>query len=35
MYLEEDLFPRSKDFDVLGYWRINHLKWPRLAAIGS
>ncbi|XP_010256082.1 PREDICTED: zinc finger BED domain-containing protein RICESLEEPER 2-like isoform X2 [Nelumbo nucifera] len=33
VYLEENLFPRSKDFDILGYWKLYHLKRPKLSAM--
>lgn len=30
-YLEESLLPRSQDFDVLGWWKLNKLKYPMLS----
>ncbi|KAI4356677.1 hypothetical protein L6164_000682 [Bauhinia variegata] len=30
-YLEESLLPRSADFDVLGWWKLNKLKYPTLS----
>ncbi|XP_061350757.1 zinc finger BED domain-containing protein DAYSLEEPER-like isoform X2 [Gastrolobium bilobum] len=30
-YLEESLLPRVPDFDVLGWWRLNKLKYPTLS----
>jgi len=30
-YLEESLLPRVQDFDVLGWWKLNHLKYPTLS----
>lgn len=34
-YLEESLMPRSQDFDVLGWWRINRSKYPTLSKMAS
>ncbi|KAI4344171.1 hypothetical protein L6164_011431 [Bauhinia variegata] len=30
-YLEESVLPRSADFDVLGWWKLNKLKYPTLS----
>ncbi|WCJ29292.1 Zinc finger BED domain-containing protein RICESLEEPER 2 [Euphorbia peplus] len=30
-YMEESLLPRSHDFDVLGWWKLNKLKYPTLS----
>ncbi|OMO81224.1 putative Zinc finger, BED-type [Corchorus capsularis] len=30
-YLEESLLPRSQDFDVLGWWKLNKMKYPTLS----
>ncbi|XP_065849654.1 zinc finger BED domain-containing protein DAYSLEEPER [Euphorbia lathyris] len=30
-YLEESLLPRLHDFDVLGWWKLNKLKFPTLS----
>ncbi|GAB4832825.1 hypothetical protein Ancab_040288 [Ancistrocladus abbreviatus] len=30
-YLEESLLPRVQDFDVLGWWKLNKLKYPTLS----
>ncbi|XP_027330424.1 zinc finger BED domain-containing protein DAYSLEEPER-like isoform X2 [Abrus precatorius] len=30
-YLEESLLPRVPDFDVLGWWKLNKLKYPTLS----
>ncbi|KAL5786380.1 hypothetical protein ACOSQ2_008772 [Xanthoceras sorbifolium] len=30
-YLEESLLPRVHDFDVLGWWKLNKLKYPTLS----
>ncbi|XP_047308916.1 zinc finger BED domain-containing protein DAYSLEEPER-like [Impatiens glandulifera] len=30
-YLEESLLPRVHDFDVLGWWKINKMKYPTLS----
>ncbi|KAJ7956735.1 zinc finger BED domain-containing protein DAYSLEEPER-like [Quillaja saponaria] len=30
-YLDESLLPRVADFDVLGWWKINKLKYPTLS----
>ncbi|KAK7327721.1 hypothetical protein VNO77_21809 [Canavalia gladiata] len=30
-YLEESLLPRVADFDVLGWWKLNKLKYPTLS----
>ncbi|KAM3380640.1 zinc finger BED domain-containing protein DAYSLEEPER [Capsicum galapagoense] len=34
-YLEEPLMPRSQDFDVLGWWRINRCQYPTLSKMAS
>lgn len=33
MYFEEDILPRMEDFDILGWWRNNGLKYPTLQLI--
>ena len=30
-YLEESLLPRVQDFDVLGWWKLNKMKYPTLS----
>ncbi|XP_058756639.1 zinc finger BED domain-containing protein DAYSLEEPER-like [Vicia villosa] len=30
-YMEESLLPRVPDFDVLGWWKLNKLKYPTLS----
>ncbi|KAL9223973.1 hypothetical protein vseg_000052 [Gypsophila vaccaria] len=30
-YLEESLLPRVQDFDVLGWWKLNKIKYPTLS----
>ncbi|KNA18748.1 hypothetical protein SOVF_067810 [Spinacia oleracea] len=30
-YLEESLLPRIQDFDVLGWWKLNKIKYPTLS----
>ncbi|EOY31154.1 BED zinc finger,hAT family dimerization domain isoform 2 [Theobroma cacao] len=30
-YLEESLLPRVQEFDVLGWWKLNKLKYPTLS----
>ncbi|KAI9117519.1 hypothetical protein K1719_011685 [Acacia pycnantha] len=30
-YLEESLLPRVPDFDVLGWWKLNRVKYPTLS----
>nr|DAD45713.1 TPA_asm: hypothetical protein HUJ06_003943 [Nelumbo nucifera] len=32
-HVEESLFHRSEEFDILGYWKIHHNKRPRLVAM--
>ena len=32
-YLEEEVLPRSSDFDILMWWKLNELKYPTLQAI--
>ena len=34
-YLEEDVLPRSTNFNVLWWWRSNGLKYPTLQAIAK
>lgn len=34
-YLEESLLPRIQDFDVLGWWKVNRLKYPTLSKMAS
>ncbi|KAL9856548.1 putative HAT dimerization domain, ribonuclease H-like superfamily [Arabidopsis thaliana] len=30
-YLEENLIPRSEDFNVLSWWRVNNTNYPTLS----
>ncbi|KAJ4709050.1 zinc finger BED domain-containing protein DAYSLEEPER-like [Melia azedarach] len=30
-YLDESLLPRSHDFDLLGWWKLNKMKYPTLS----
>ncbi|KAL0299889.1 UNVERIFIED_CONTAM: Zinc finger BED domain-containing protein DAYSLEEPER [Sesamum angustifolium] len=30
MYLEENLLPRARDFDILNWWKTNGVKFPTL-----
>ncbi|PIA38498.1 hypothetical protein AQUCO_02700001v1, partial [Aquilegia coerulea] len=30
-YLEESLLPRTMEFDILGWWKLNNLKYPTLS----
>ncbi|KAJ4951059.1 hypothetical protein NE237_027891 [Protea cynaroides] len=30
-YLEESLLPRIQEFDILGWWKLNNLKYPTLS----
>ena len=30
-YLEESLLPHVQEFDVLGWWKLNKLKYPTLS----
>ncbi|KAG6606814.1 Zinc finger BED domain-containing protein DAYSLEEPER, partial [Cucurbita argyrosperma subsp. sororia] len=30
-YLEEELFPKSQEFDVLSWWRLNRYRYPTLS----
>lgn len=30
-YLEESLLPRTVEFDILGWWKLNNLKFPTLS----
>ena len=32
-YLEEEVLPRSSDFDILMWWKLNELKYPTLQEI--
>jgi hypothetical protein len=32
-YLEENLIPRTNDFDILGWWKSNSTKWPVLSSV--
>ncbi|KAL5191840.1 Zinc finger BED domain-containing protein RICESLEEPER 2 [Glycine soja] len=32
-YLKEEVLPRSSDFDILMWWKLNELKYPTLQAI--
>ncbi|CAH2037546.1 unnamed protein product, partial [Thlaspi arvense] len=34
-YLEETLIPRSEDFDVLSWWRLNSTSYPTLAKMAA
>ena len=34
-YLDESLMPRSQDFDVLDWWKLNKLKYPTLSRMAS
>lgn len=34
-YLEESLLPRVQDFDALGWWKLNRLKYPTLSRMAS
>ncbi|KAA8540506.1 hypothetical protein F0562_024575 [Nyssa sinensis] len=34
-YLEESILPRVQDFDVLGWWKLNRLKYPTLSKMAS
>ena len=34
-YLEEDVLPRSSDFDILMWWKLNGIKYPTLQAIAK
>ena len=31
IYLQDDLFPRQKDFDILQWWRMHSAKYPVLS----
>ena len=33
VYLEEEVLPRSPDFDILLWWKLNGIKYPTLQAI--
>ena len=32
-YMAEELFPHSKDFDILGWWELHGPKYPVLSCI--
>lgn len=32
-YLEESLLPRVQDFDILGWWKLNRIKYPTLSKL--
>ncbi|XP_021639696.2 zinc finger BED domain-containing protein DAYSLEEPER [Hevea brasiliensis] len=34
-YLEESLLPRVHEFDVLGWWKLNKLKYPTLSKMAA
>ncbi|WCJ39161.1 Zinc finger BED domain-containing protein RICESLEEPER 2 [Euphorbia peplus] len=34
-YLEESLFTRVQDFDVVGWWKLNKLKYPTLSKMAA
>ncbi|XP_058004818.1 zinc finger BED domain-containing protein DAYSLEEPER isoform X2 [Hevea brasiliensis] len=34
-YLEESLLPRVQEFDVLGWWKLNKLKYPTLSKMAA
>nr|KAJ0197649.1 hypothetical protein LSAT_V11C700378320 [Lactuca sativa] len=34
-YLEEDTLPRIHEFDVLGWWNLNGVKYPTLCLIAK
>lgn len=34
-YIEESHYPRVQDFDVLGWWKSNRLKYPTLSKMAS
>ncbi|KMZ65015.1 HAT family dimerization domain-containing protein [Zostera marina] len=34
-YLEESLVPRIQEFDILGWWKLNVLKYPTLCKMAS
>ncbi|XP_057969039.1 zinc finger BED domain-containing protein DAYSLEEPER-like isoform X2 [Malania oleifera] len=34
-YLEESLLPRVQEFDVLGWWKLNKLKYPTLSKMAG
>lgn len=34
-YLEEPLQPRVQEFDVLGWWKLNRIKYPTLSRMAS
>nr|DAD23119.1 TPA_asm: hypothetical protein HUJ06_024582 [Nelumbo nucifera] len=33
LYLEEKLFPRGEEFDILRFWRVDGLKFPKLSRL--
>ena len=32
-YLEENIFPRTQDFDILNWWKANGVRYPTLQLI--
>ncbi|XP_038717841.1 zinc finger BED domain-containing protein DAYSLEEPER-like [Tripterygium wilfordii] len=34
-YLEESVLPRVQEFDILGWWKLNKLKYPTLSRMAS
>ncbi|XP_021888431.1 zinc finger BED domain-containing protein RICESLEEPER 1-like [Carica papaya] len=34
-YLEESLLPRAQEFDILGWWKLNRIKYPILSRMAS
>uniref|UniRef100_A0A2P2Q6U9 Zinc finger BED domain-containing protein RICESLEEPER 1-like n=1 Tax=Rhizophora mucronata TaxID=61149 RepID=A0A2P2Q6U9_RHIMU len=34
-YLEESLLPREKEFDLLGWWKLNKMKYPTLSKMAA
>lgn len=34
-YLEEEVLPRSPDFDILLWWKLNDIKYPTLQSIAK
>ena len=34
-YLEEGVLPRTNDFDILLWWKLNGVKYPTLQAIAK
>ncbi|KAH7663375.1 Tam3-transposase (Ac family) protein [Dioscorea alata] len=35
LYLEEDILPRTSDFDILMWWKLNGVKYPTLQKIAK